>query len=421
MKTLLRFVVAALSLFASMNPLYAQWVQANGTNGPIGATVRSFYVSGNNLFAGTTRGVFLSTDNGASWSALNTAISPYAFAASGANLFAGTTTGVFLSTDNGTNWTAVNNGLTTSLARTVRGLAVSGSSIFAGTYDDVYLSSNNGTSWTSPSSILTGNNISSLALNGTNLFAGCPVTSASTGGIWLSTNNGTSWTAVNTGLTNRSISALALSGTRVFAGTNGGGICYSTNNGASWTAANNGLVSTVVLAIALSGTNLFAGTAYDAAGGGGYGVYLSNNNGATWTAVNSGFTSTMTVNSIAFCGSYVFAGTQGYGVWRRPSSEMVTSVERLSTDVPTRFSLEQNYPNPFNPSTKIQFSIPNTSFISLEVFNVLGAEIATLMNESKAPGTYQVAWDAHGYPSGVYLYRLIAGGRVFSGKMNLLK
>ena len=100
---------------------------------------------------------------------------------------------------------------------------------------------------------------------------------------------------------------------------------------------------------------------------------------------------------------------------------MVTSVEKHSTDLPTHFSLAQNYPNPFNPSTKIQFSIPNTSFVSLKVFNVLGAEIATLVSENKAPGTYQVTWDANGYPSGVYFYRLMSAGKVLTGKMNLLK
>ncbi|MCX6141962.1 MAG: T9SS type A sorting domain-containing protein [Ignavibacteriales bacterium] len=129
----------------------------------------------------------------------------------------------------------------------------------------------------------------------------------------------------------------------------------------------------------------------------------------------------VTIQSRAVSGKYIFAATDGYGVWRRPLSDMVTSVERLSTDLPTHFSLEQNYPNPFNPSTKIQFSIPNASFVSLKVFNVLGAEIATLVNENKAAGTYQVTWDGNGYPSGVYLYCLIGGGKVFTGKMNLLK
>ena len=101
-----------------------------------------------------------------------------------------------------------------------------------------------------------------------------------------------------------------------------------------------------------------------------------------------------------------------------PSSVVSAGQEAL---LPVNCTLDQNYPNPFNPSTTIQYSIPTASFTSLKVFNVLGAEIATLVNEFKVPGTYQVTWNANGYPSGVYLYRLISAGRISTGRMTLLK
>jgi lysophospholipase L1-like esterase len=103
------------------------------------------------------------------------------------------------------------------------------------------------------------------------------------------------------------------------------------------------------------------------------------------------------------------------------TGDLSTGMNDNSEHLPGTLSILQNYPNPFNPSTKIQFGIPNSSFVSLKVFNVLGSEIASLVNENKAAGIYQVIWDANGYPSGVYLYRLLSGGRVLSGKMNLLK
>jgi hypothetical protein len=133
---------------------------------------------------------------------------------SGTNLFAGTWgDGVFLSTNNGTNWTAVNNGLTNTF---VRALAVSGTNLFAGTVEGggVFLSTNNGTSWTAIG--LTNTDVNALAISGTNLFAG-----TWGGGVFLSTSNGASSTA--TGLTNTSVTALAVSGTNLFAGTGGGG------------------------------------------------------------------------------------------------------------------------------------------------------------------------------------------------------
>lgn len=100
-----------------------------------------------------------------------------------------------------------------------------------------------------------------------------------------------------------------------------------------------------------------------------------------------------------------------------------------STEIPVKFSLYQNYPNPFNPTSKIKFQIPKMSNVRLTVFDVLGREIAVLVEEQLKPGTYEIQWDASNYPSSVYFYKLTAGdyssgsGRGFSEtrKMILLK
>jgi len=89
--------------------------------------------------------------------------------------------------------------------------------------------------------------------------------------------------------------------------------------------------------------------------------------------------------------------------------------------LPEQFSLEQNYPNPFNPSTTINFSIPASDFVTLKVFNVLGSEVATLVNEQKEPGSYQVSFNANNYSAGIYFYNLQAGNFVETRKMILLK
>jgi hypothetical protein len=85
-----------------------------------------------------------------------------------------------------------------------------------------------------------------------------------------------------------------------------------------------------------------------------------------------------------------------------------TAVDENTGITPTQFSLQQNYPNPFNPSTTITYQIPTSSFISLKVYNVLGNEITTLVNEEKKSGSYKLTWDAGGITSGVYFYRLHA-------------
>ena len=89
--------------------------------------------------------------------------------------------------------------------------------------------------------------------------------------------------------------------------------------------------------------------------------------------------------------------------------------------VPMDFNLVQNYPNPFNPSTKIGYSVPELSPVTVKVFNALGEEIVTLVNEEKPVGTYELNWNAANLPSGVYFYRIQAGKFVDIKRMMLLK
>lgn len=102
------------------------------------------------------------------------------------------------------------------------------------------------------------------------------------------------------------------------------------------------------------------------------------------------------------------------------NGETVVSVDE-SDHTASKLQFLQNYPNPFNPSTKIQFSIVNRQWTIVKVFDVLGREVATLVNEVKEPGIYTVQWDAKGIASGVYLYRLQAGNFVETKKLVLLR
>lgn len=90
-------------------------------------------------------------------------------------------------------------------------------------------------------------------------------------------------------------------------------------------------------------------------------------------------------------------------------------------NLPKEFYLSQNYPNPFNPSTKIKFVIPKSSLVNLKVYNVLGMEVATLVNEEKRPGIYEVEFDGSNLSSGIYFYRLQAGNFSDTKKFILLK
>ena len=95
----------------------------------------------------------------------------------------------------------------------------------------------------------------------------------------------------------------------------------------------------------------------------------------------------------------------------------VVEEESITAD----YHIYQNYPNPFNPNTTIEYYIPEFSFITLKIYDVLGNEIATLVSEEKSIGSYAVEFDASRLPSGIYFYRLQAGSFIGTKKMVLIK
>ena len=105
-------------------------------------------------------------------------------------------------------------------------------------------------------------------------------------------------------------------------------------------------------------------------------------------------------------------------------SVLVTGVDEKITNTDNNvsyFSLKQNYPNPFNPITRICYSIPEISNVTITVFDILGNEIETVVNEDKPVGTYEITWNAANLPSGIYFYRLQSGEFVETKKMVLMK
>lgn len=112
-------------------------------------------------------------------------------------------------------------------------------------------------------------------------------------------------------------------------------------------------------------------------------------------------------------------GTSAWSeIWRFRT--VLTSVEQLA-EAPREFGLQQNYPNPFNAMTTIVFTIPERVHASLRVYDVLGREVAVLFDDVAAPGAYRVLFDASSYATGVYFYRMVVGGHVYTRKMQLIK
>lgn len=102
-------------------------------------------------------------------------------------------------------------------------------------------------------------------------------------------------------------------------------------------------------------------------------------------------------------------------------STMVSDVKEIQDAMPSDFMLEQNYPNPFNPATNIRFSLPEANQVTLKVYNTLGQEVATLVNEFMNAGTFEVSFDAQNLPTGTYFYSITAGNYKSVKKMLLIK
>ncbi len=411
-KKLLSLLVVVVCTFNTGEQLHAQWSRTAiaGTNAVVCLTASG---DGTKLFAGMNgAGVFYSSATGTTWTSANTALdgsSVRAMAVSGAHLFTGTDKGVFQTVSATVGdplwkgWSRKNFGL---LDSNITSLAVStdGAYLFAGTGSGVYRSSDFGTRWNISNAVLATTYVNALAVSGASLFA------ATLSGIFRSSDNGTTWTPANTGLTNTNVFTIGVSTSGILVGTDDG-IFMSTNNGASWEAKNAGLTHTDVNCIFVDGTKLFVGTFSG-------GVFFSSDKGTTWKAINTGLT-TAVVNALIVYGSNLFAG--GSGIWKRPAIEVVTNNDQPSAGLPTHFSLQQNYPNPFNPSTTIAFTIPTQSMVVLKVYDAYGKEVATIQNGDLAAGEYSRQWNAAGFTSGMYFYRLHAGSYVETKRLILLK
>jgi len=323
------------------------------------------------IYVATERGVFKSTNNGASFTATSLPTMDVRALTIDANgvVYAGIWGGgVHKSTDGGANWVAVNSGLGNTV---VHGLVIAANgSLVAGTYG---------------------------------------------GGIYTSSDAGASW--VKSQMTYDYVWSLGRSANGLLvAGTYGNGVFTSVDNGLTWGREN--LSESHIYSIAVdTSDNIYVSSWYGGVFLGTLNSTLAPASGRKWASIGlaGAKVSTIAINPIT--GS-LFAAT-GNGTLLK--NDTPTSIEKLSGVTPKEFVLENNYPNPFNPSTTIKFSVAQESKVTLTVYTVLGEQVATLVNSELVAGSYSVSFDASQLPSGVYLYRLTAGDHMSVKKMLLAK
>jgi len=155
---------------------------------------------------------------------------------------------------------------------------------------------------------------------------------------------------------------------------------------------------------------------------------FAQNSQISWSSFSSGFGISSSGNtSVTSSAGIPFAGSSTNGTSSIVSgfltnySIIITDIEQDYQIIPAVFKLDQNYPNPFNPSTIINYQIPEEGFITLKVYDIIGKEVKTLVNENKTAGSYNIKFDASDLASGIYIYQIRANNFVHSRKMMLLK
>jgi photosystem II stability/assembly factor-like uncharacterized protein len=399
-----------------------------------------------------------STNGGYSWSSASSGIIDDAIQCLNVDhngfLYAGGFQKVYISTNNGEHWNYVTNGLPN---RWVFAVAVNLSNhIFAGTYGGgLYRSTNYGNTFIAINNGIGDNWFYSLAIDSVgNIFAG------NRQGVYYSTDNGDSWVLLTNGITNPGFvyEIIIDSEQNIYVGASEG-LYFSSDNGSNWSHIDQGLEGTLMISLSLDSLgHIYAGTydgvyklmgeipveliSFKAAIDGstvtldwstatetnnqGFEIlrYTQNDNDG-WNKIGfvPGHGTTTETQHYSFTENNVKPGKYQYKLKQIDYDGTFEYSQIVEVEIPfvNEFSLSQNYPNPFNPTTSLQYAIGSRQFVTLKVYDILGREIAILVNEEKPAGEYEAEFNAANLPSGIYFYQLKAGQYSETKKMILLK
>ncbi len=439
------------------------WSSLGGsTNAPGGSTVYALAVSGSNVYVGgdflnagpvAANHIAVFNTSTSTWSSLGTGIANGvddivdAIAVSGSNVYvggsflhAGGDTANYIAMWDGTKWNTLGTSPNDGVDDPVLALATSGTDLYvggifshAGGKSSSYVAEWNGTAW---SALSTGvdSYVYAIAPGTEEIYFGGNFTHAGgSSANYIASWSGTTWSALGTPTNgvNARINALAAYGDTVFVGGNfvnaGGSPAHylAKWNTHQWTVLGAG-VSGDVYAIARNGEDLFIGGYFLTSG------LVSANNVIMWSIADSVF-STLgdgtngTVDAAVstgednyFGGSFSIAGGKPSYTFARYNPNGIVAVKE-KPPVASSFELLQNYPNPFNPTTTISYELPTNSIVTLKVYDILGREVATLVDGTQSPGEYSIKFDGSRFASGVYFYRLSAGNYTSIKKAVLMK
>jgi photosystem II stability/assembly factor-like uncharacterized protein len=288
--------------------------------------------------------------------------------------------------------------------------------IFAG-YQDIWKSTSQGGIWTKLTNY-GGSTFRSLAVSVSNpdyIYA------ATLSTIYRTTDGGANWTDITSGLPGASITYIAVNSTNplniwvTHSGyTDGVKVSQSTNGGLTWTNLSGTLPNLPANCIAYDHPDrLFVGMDV--------GVYYRDASMNDWTSFMTNLPNVIVREmEIHTPANKIRAATYGRGLWETVLPPIV-GITSGTNNIPEEFRLYQSYPNPFNPSTVIRYDIPRQAYVTLNIYDMLGRKVETLINETKQAGSYEIMFRAKNLASGVYYISLQAEGIKITDKIVLIR
>jgi photosystem II stability/assembly factor-like uncharacterized protein len=422
------------------NDLSLEWEQLN-SGLPMEHAFPLGFDSDDNFYMGNLySGFYRSTDSGNSWFPVAPYLGGshlYTFLANNDQLFLGTTIEIafvgvlFRSTDQGENWDLFQEGIPLidpnwPYIQVVFGMDVnSHGDLFAAlNTDGIYRRLVTDTSWNYVNTGIPDTNVFSVCVNSNDIvFAGF-----TNGFIYKSDDNGENWVESLSGVQDYTVELLKSAGNYVFAILHNWNYphqdssfgLYSYDNGSTWLDLNVSDLGSRVNSINFYSNVIVAGTDNN-------GVFISYDFGQNWISASTGLSDNVIKGIVMNPDGILLCGTENEGIF-------IANLDPANVDdinnTSIMFSLQQNYPNPFNPTTTIEYIIPQSVILNgaknlipvqLKIYDVIGNEIATLINEYQTAGSYKVEFDGYGLTTGIYFYQLNAGSLSQTKKLMLLK
>lgn len=408
MKAILKILIALMILSCN---LFAQWyTQVSGTTN----TFKSVYfINENTGFIIGENLILSSTNAGINWnnSILQGRNNDILFVNSNTGFICSDSGKIHKTTNAGTTWNLINAGTFNNLMRI--SFLNENTGIATGFNRTILKTTNSGINW-----VNTITNIDTLN------FLGCKIInennyiiSGTSSTIYRSTNSGTSWIASTMGFVNPFWEPAFINDNTGWIIGCCGMFIKTTDSGVNWSPEIY-----LTLGYTLYTMKFINSTTGYVCGDNGI-LYRTTNQGNSWDSTVTG------TNEILYSLFMVNENTGwavgNYGTLLKTTNGGGTGytigIQPISNEIPNKFSLSQNYPNPFNPVTKIKFQIPKSSNTKITIFDILGKEVMTLVDEKVNPGTYEFNFDGSKLASGIYFYNLTADNYIITKKMILVK